>query len=596
MHLLCTIRSESEPSRLEFLVRETSRARLVAAAELLVDAADRSRLDQLLDAMRRGAEPLGGGDLDWVRDGLGHLGRVLTDAFLPEEVRRAFASAALQGATLLIETNESRIPWELAAVDGVPLWRRFAVARREIVTARQGVNVPAYTRRMAGGSTDGLHVLIVADPQSRRPSAVVEARSIARLLERRGEGRVDLLLGEEATVANLMSRLESEPYRIIHIDAAAEFNPTNPPHSRIQLADENLTAMRLFEARLPVRPQLVFFHCPSRGYAPSRGLLTHASGWGRMWLELGAETVVTPVWSPPPRICAALTEAFYEAFGRGVGVGEAMRAARGRVDEREVHTVCGLFMHGNPGLAIERMGAVPAEATESRETEDWVPQARFLLCVTAGPAKGRTIPLLARTMLQGRRILIGSAGARANEIDLDDPELLNEEAYLEYDRGCYVLHSQSGGTHTRVNGFRLAGPTPLQAGDEVTLGASTLAFEEAAVPPSSSGGGRARARFSLQVLDADGAGAVSTHPLHERPVLLGRLAECAIRLDDPAVSRRHALVHPGEHGWYVRPSGSRSVLVNGVVVLTERRLEHGDEIQLSATTQLRFVDAEKEVF
>lgn len=596
MHLLCSIRCEPKTSRYEFLVRETSRSRIVASADLSVDAADRSRLDQLLEAMRKGAEPLGGGDLTWVRDGLAHLSYLLASVFLPADVRGALASAALQGATLLIETNESRIPWELAAVDGVPLWRRFAVARRELVAVRPGAGLAPSLRGAVAGGAERLRVLVIADPQSGRPTAVVEARRIASRMARRGETEIDVLLGHEATVENVVARLSTGAYGVIHIDALSEYNPTNPQHSYIELADDDLPASRLFDLRLPVRPHLVFFQCPPHAYVPSRGFLTHASGWGRLFLDLGAETVVTTAWSPPPERAAAVTEAFYDAFARGTGAGEALRGARGAVSDEAAYTVCGYMMHGNPALAIAPMGVSAAATAASRETEEWVPQSRFVLRITHGPSSGRVIPLVARTMLQGRRILIGSVGARANEIDLGDPALSNDEAYLEYDRGHYVLHNQCGASHTRVNGSKVVDPVPLAAGDVVEMGASVIAFDEAGGAPSQSVEPRVRARFSLQVLEPDGSGVVSTHPLSHSAALLGRLAECAVRLDDAAVSRRHALVSPRDQGWFVQPVGYRPVLVNGVVVLTERRLEHGDEIQLSPSALVRFVDAEKEVF
>ncbi len=41
------------------------------------------------------------------------------------------------------------------------------------------------------------------------------------------------------------------------------------------------------------------------------------------------------------------------------------------------------------------------------------------------------------------------------------------------------------------------------------------------------------------------------HPLHGRPVVLGRSKDCEIRLSDPNVSRRHAEVRPDGLGWTV---------------------------------------------
>jgi pSer/pThr/pTyr-binding forkhead associated (FHA) protein len=70
-------------------------------------------------------------------------------------------------------------------------------------------------------------------------------------------------------------------------------------------------------------------------------------------------------------------------------------------------------------------------------------------------------------------------------------------------------------------------------------------------------------------------------------ITLGRAAGNVIRLDDPEVSARHAMILFSGDGFRIHDLGSRNgTRVNGDSV-TERRLESGDEIVLGGTT-LRF--------
>ena len=73
-------------------------------------------------------------------------------------------------------------------------------------------------------------------------------------------------------------------------------------------------------------------------------------------------------------------------------------------------------------------------------------------------------------------------------------------------------------------------------------------------------------------------------------VTIGRLPECAIALDDPNVSRRHAQVRrDGQHVLVVDLGSTNGTKVNGVTI-REQRLAAGDKITIGTTT-LRFEPA-----
>jgi hypothetical protein len=64
---------------------------------------------------------------------------------------------------------------------------------------------------------------------------------------------------------------------------------------------------------------------------------------------------------------------------------------------------------------------------------------------------------------------------------------------------------------------------------------------------------------------------------------IGRSADCQLSLDDPLVSRRHALLKVRKDGVTVEDLGSRNgVLVNGTKIDSPRELESGDKIGIGS--------------
>lgn len=74
-----------------------------------------------------------------------------------------------------------------------------------------------------------------------------------------------------------------------------------------------------------------------------------------------------------------------------------------------------------------------------------------------------------------------------------------------------------------------------------------------------------------------------------RPLVLGRAPHCDLHLDDPAVSRRHAMFTPvGDGGWMVADLGAKNgLLVNGDRI-TEQHLREGDVVKVSKRSQFRY--------
>ena len=73
-------------------------------------------------------------------------------------------------------------------------------------------------------------------------------------------------------------------------------------------------------------------------------------------------------------------------------------------------------------------------------------------------------------------------------------------------------------------------------------------------------------------------------PLGDRPVTIGRLAECSVPLNDQNVSRRHAQINPARGAYVVVDLGSTNgTMVNGTRINGEHRLADGDILSFGST-------------
>lgn len=86
-------------------------------------------------------------------------------------------------------------------------------------------------------------------------------------------------------------------------------------------------------------------------------------------------------------------------------------------------------------------------------------------------------------------------------------------------------------------------------------------------------------KFKLRVIQGQPAGKNLTFTRGD--FYFGRGAECQVRPNSEWVSRQHCLLRISPQGAFLRDLGSRNgTLVNGNLLHQERRLLHGDRIQI----------------
>jgi hypothetical protein len=127
--------------------------------------------------------------------------------------------------------------------------------------------------------------------------------------------------------------------------------------------------------------------------------------------------------------------------------------------------------------------------------------------------------------------------------------------------------------HARVEGYAFVGPVDVQVYEGTRLRPGRFVVTAEVVEGAEEGP-------SAELVLPDGTRVA----IGEDPVVVGRLPECDVVLNDPNVSRRHAELRRSGEGVVVTDLGSTNgTRVNGVPV-RERQLASGDEITVGSTS------------
>ena len=206
------------------------------------------------------------------------------------------------------------------------------------------------------------------------------------------------------------------------------------------------------------------------------------------------------------------------------------------------------------------------------------------------------------------------------DIVIDNVSVSRRQAEIQQDGDHWVVRDIGSSNGTFVNGERLTGDRPLNAGDEIAIGKYSLFFERAlseapasgaptalpaAAPPRRSPAARSDATMYLKPDEVEqmrktvaqkrqahvlweAGGGRGTHYLGETPAaLIGTGELCDLRV--PRGPKHHLLVIRGAQGFEVRNlSFWRRMRVKGEAT-TRARLASGDVVEI-AGLKLTFMD------
>ena len=219
-------------------------------------------------------------------------------------------------------------------------------------------------------------------------------------------------------------------------------------------------------------------------------------------------------------------------------------------------------------------------------TFDWKYRADYIVGFLEGSNRGQRVELITRDLLDGRQIPVGCRGERFNEIEIDDPGVVNRQALITYNQGRFSLVNEARDGSIFVNqiSVRQREEMLLKTGDRIHMGESVLIFLERTVV-------QVLSRYELIVLAGVTDDRFKTFDLPKEVVIVGRLRSCDIVLADAEVSRKHlAITLRGGRFYITHLSSSNPTFINGVSLPRgrDRILNEGDKIQLSDHTTVLF--------
>lgn len=298
-------------------------------------------------------------DLSFDSEALGKLGKRLAKLALPESVRSELARSAQRHVAVVHDLESARLPWECLDVDGWVPALTGGMSRRYVAN-----NLAAGRWSEHRELDRELSLLLIVDPTSDLPGAVVETDGIRKLVAADPRVRVTTLVKNEATRDAVLEHFRSERFDAIHYAGHAHFDPKVVGESGIRCADGPLRALDLLNLRS--LPPLLFFNaCESgrmrklrSGRQPSRSsarkTLEKTVGFAESFMRYGVMNYVGTYWPVGDESAAAFARAFYSGLLDGQPIGAALIGGRQAVRKTESIDWADYIHYGDPGFTLKK--------------------------------------------------------------------------------------------------------------------------------------------------------------------------------------------------------------------------------------------------
>ncbi|MEA3401475.1 MAG: CHAT domain-containing protein [Armatimonadota bacterium] len=338
-----------------------------------VDDPTLHRLLSMVDALHRRSKPV-------TRQAVLGVGRFIDDYFLPDQVREELQTME---TSVVVVTEDPRIPWELAGVVGEGpeatclgervrvgrcLWAQLSARR---LPADQEQEHPAEERPRA---------LVIADPLEELAEARAEAQYLTGRLSELG-WKVDSIFGRQCTYDLLFDALSAGRYRFVHLCCHLVEHQTG---GAIPTSTDPLAAGTV--ANFDMHRQVVYLNaCRSAVHSDEgvaeEGISPMVAGMAQAFIEAGASGVVGSLWKTEDYTSRVFAEEFYRGLMHTGSLGAALLMAKKLNlepdDERlEAGTLSGFVLYGDPDIRIAAPAPPPAaEAAEA--PREWPPRGWF---------------------------------------------------------------------------------------------------------------------------------------------------------------------------------------------------------------------------
>ena len=190
--------------------------------------------------------------------------------------------------------------------------------------------------------------------------------------------------------------------------------------------------------------------------------------------------------------------------------------------------------------------------------------------------------------LQRGQVTIGSEPDSG--VHIDHRSVSPTHALIKVQQSRYQLYDMGSENGTSVNDTPVSGAF-LKDGSRISMGATEVFFSQ--LGGGGEGDEAATAGGPGVLLVRAGPSKGKSFPVGDKDIVLGRRpGEDGAEIDDPAVSLRHALVRPTEHGCLIYDLGSANGTKVDDVSLSGVLLQNGDILRVGEA-ELQFVLEEK---
>ncbi|MEV2217803.1 CHAT domain-containing protein [Streptomyces sp. NPDC050997] len=299
-----------------------------------------------IDKVLKNAHTIDGAEL---RETLARSGRLLYDTLFPQSgqpelVRRLSESTG----SLLVQSNEALVPWELLHDESDFLGLRHDLGRRT------KVDRPVVTGRTIGQIR---RALVVGDTLGDLTSAREEAERISAWLTERGV-TCTVLTGRDATLLRVIGELarEHEPYDLFHYSGHVS---GVPDAAGLMVHDRKFIGLDALQplARRGAPPVVFINGCASADPLLDSASRAQAEAAQTMnacmaFMVVGAKTVVGTRTAVGDAGALRFAEALYGQLRVHVEAGAAVRKARAELAEQSDGAWASFVLYGDPGVRI----------------------------------------------------------------------------------------------------------------------------------------------------------------------------------------------------------------------------------------------------
>ena len=231
--------------------------------------------------------------------------------------------------TMLILSDEPWIPWELIKPY---FWNDASNTEEKADFLVEQVALSRWLPRPLPPALEVTAAALVA-PDVNLPSVQAETTFFTELSSQHHV----TLQGPLDERDKVIDSLRDGEFQILHFATHGSFDAANADQSELTLADGSLTPADLMGGDLRgirMRRPLVFLNaCHSGQVALS---LTGVGGWAdKFFREARASAFVGTLWEVSDELAAEFAGSFYTALAEGKTLGEALRAARQQIREKE---------------------------------------------------------------------------------------------------------------------------------------------------------------------------------------------------------------------------------------------------------------------